>query len=83
MGNIFLIDYGEWPTDPIMGDKDQVVKPSIEDHVVDRTQELIAYINDPGRVPDRQQPDVFENTFVKLVRDHLEGRLDTHWTKLG
>jgi len=83
MGNIFLIDYGEWPTDPIMGDKDQVVKPSIEDHVVDRTQELIAYINDPGRVPDRQQPDVFENTFVKLVRDHLEGRLDDTLDKVG
>jgi hypothetical protein len=82
-GNIFLIDYGEWSTDPIKGNKDQVVKPSIEDHVVDRTQELIAYINDPGRIPDRQKPDDFENTFVKLVRDHLEGNLDTTLEKLG
>jgi hypothetical protein len=82
-GNIFLIDYCEWPNDPIMGDKDQVVKPSIEDHIVDRTQELIAYINDPGRVPDRQKPDELENTFVKLVRDHLEGQLDHTLDKVG
>jgi hypothetical protein len=59
------------------------VKPSIEAHIVDRTEELIAYINDPGRVPDRQKPDELENTFVKLVIDHLEGRLDTTLDKVG
>lgn len=82
-GNIFLVDYGEWPTDPIKGDKDQVVKPAIEDHVVDRLQDLISYINDPQRVPDRQKPDELENTFVKLVRDQLDGRLESTLDKVG
>lgn len=82
-GNIFLIDYNDWQTDPIIGKKDQVVKASIEDHIVDRTQELIEYINDPGRIPDRQKPDELENTFVKLVRDHFEGRLEITLDKIG
>lgn len=82
-GNIFLVDYGEWPTDPIKGDKDQVVKPAIEDHVVDQLQDLISYINDPQRVPDRQKPDELENTFVKLVRDQFDGQLESTLDKLG
>lgn len=82
-GNVFLIDYGEWPTDPLSGEKDQVVKPSIEDHVADRTQELIEYISDSGRVPDRRKQDEFENTFVKLVKDYLEGRLEDTLEKSG
>lgn len=82
-GNIFLVDYADWLNDPMEGDKDQVVKPSIEEHVVSRVEELVDYINDPGRVPDREKPDDLENTFVKLVRDYLEGRLDTTLDKVG
>lgn len=82
-GNIFLIDYGTWASDPISGSKDAEVIPSIEDHVVTRIDELVAYINDPNRVPDRDKPDELENTFVKLVRDHLEGRLARSLSKLG
>jgi DEAD/DEAH box helicase len=82
-GNIFLIDYEKWDSDPIQGDKDQYVKPAIQDHVVDRTTELIAYIDDFDRVPDRRKPDELETTFVKLVRDHLDGRLDETLDKIG
>jgi superfamily II DNA/RNA helicase len=82
-GNIFLIDYNEWSNDPINGEKNQVVKASIQDHVVDKVQELIAYINDTNRIPDRQKTDEFENTFVKLVRDHFEGRLEVTLDKFG
>jgi len=82
-GNIFLVDYGEWPNDPIVGSKDLVVKPSIQAHVVDRAEELIAYVNDPQRIPDRRKPDELENTFVKLVRDHFEGKLEATFDKVG
>jgi hypothetical protein len=82
-GNVFLIDYGTWPTDPMSGHKDQVVKPSIQDHIVQRVEELIDYIGDAGRVPDRHAPDELENTFVKLVRDHFEGKLDRTLDRVG
>lgn len=82
-GNIFLIDYGDWKSDPINGPKDAEIIPSIEEHVVSRVEELIAYINDPERIPDRNKPDDLENTFVKLVRDHFDGRLESTLSNLG
>ncbi len=82
-GNIFLIDYGEWPNDPIVGNKEQIVKPAITQHVVDRAEELIAYIRDSSRIPDRQKPDELENTFVRLVRDYFEGKLDETLDRVG
>lgn len=82
-GNIFLIDYASWESDPIAGPKDVEITPAIEVHVVSRVEELTAYINDPDRVPDRDKPDELENTFVKLVRDHLDGRLERTLSKLG
>jgi hypothetical protein len=82
-GNIFLIDYAGWESDPITGPKDAEITPSIEDHVVFRVEELTSYINDPERIPDRDKPDELENTFVKLVRDHLDGRLERTLSKLG
>lgn len=82
-GNIFLVDYSHWPSDPIVGERDQVVLPSIADHVAIRTTELIAYIKDPSRIPDRKKPDELENTFVKLVRDHFNGTLEATLDKAG
>ncbi|MGB9027356.1 MAG: DEAD/DEAH box helicase, partial [Rhodomicrobium sp.] len=82
-GNIFLIDYGTWPSDPMAGPKEKEVIPSIEEHIVRRTDELIAYMNNPNIIPDREKPDELENTFVKLVRDHLEGRLSATLEKVG
>lgn len=82
-GNIFLVDYGDWPNDPMSGAKDQDVKPSIEQHVADRTTELIEYIGDAHRVPDRRQQDEMENTFVKLVRDHFSGTIGSTLNKIG
>ena len=82
-GNIFLIHYGTWPSDPMAGPKEKEVIPSIEEHIVRRTDELIAYMNNPNIIPDREKPDELENTFVKLVRDHLEGRLSATLEKVG
>lgn len=82
-GNIFLIDYSEWLNDPLSGDRDQVVEPAIESHIRNRIDELITYMSDPGIVPDRLEPDEFENTSVKLVRDTLEGRIDQTLDRMG
>ncbi len=82
-GNVFLIDYGEWGNDPLEGEKERAVIPTIERHVHDETQLLINYINNPDIVPDRNKPDEYENTFVKLVRDALSERLDQTLDRLG
>lgn len=66
-GNIFLIDYGSWPTDPMSGEKEQETVPSIENHVARQTRELTEYIQDTTRKPDRNKPDEYENTFKRLL----------------
>lgn len=82
-GNIFLIDYGTWPSDPMAGEKEVETVPTIETHVSQQTEELIQYISDPQRVPDRNKPDEYENTFVHLVRSEWNGVLEDTLTSLG
>lgn len=82
-GNIFLIDYDEWNSHPVEGGREKSVTPSIQDHLVHRTDELVSYINDGSRYPQRGSEDEFENTFVKLVRDRLRGRLETTFDRVG
>ncbi|MBZ9557475.1 MULTISPECIES: DEAD/DEAH box helicase [unclassified Modicisalibacter] len=82
-GNIFLIDYDDWANKPMEGNRDLEVQPSLENQIIDQTHELIDYINDPDRAPNRNNNDELENTFVKLARDHLEGRLDATLDRLG
>jgi hypothetical protein len=81
--NIYLIDYDEWESHPIEGERQKSVTPSIQDHIVHRTGELVEYINDVERAPQRNQDDEFENTFVKLVRDGLRGNLETTLERVG
>jgi hypothetical protein len=82
-GNIFLVDYADWATDPMSGVKDREVLPAIQEHLVSRQQELLDYIRNPEAVPARNKADELENTFVKLVRDHLNGRLLDTLSKVG
>tara|TARA_R110002020_G_scaffold76110_23_gene193243 strand:- start:437 stop:2968 length:2532 start_codon:yes stop_codon:yes gene_type:complete len=83
MGNVFLIDYDSWDTDPIQGPQEQEVKPVILEHVFNRTNELISYIEDENYKPDRNQSDEFEATFVKLTSDFMKGRIDSTLDRLG
>lgn len=82
-GNIFLIDYLQWETDPLSGEAEREVTPAIIQHVVNETSELIDYIGDENRVPPRNKQDEFENTFVKLTRDFLNNRLDACLERIG
>lgn len=81
-GNIFLIDYRSWDNDPISGPKEKEIIPAFEQHVRYETEQLLSYMNDPEIVPDRDKPDEYENTFVKLVKDYLEGTLDRTLSRL-
>ena len=82
-GNIFLVDYDEWENDPMSGPKEKEVIPSFEQHVLNETDRLLAYMNDPEVVPDREKPDEYENTFVKLIKDYITGQLDRTLLRLG
>lgn len=82
-GNVFLIDYKTWPTDPMAGSKDREIVPAIESHLITRGQELLDYILDENTVPQRDKPDELENTFVKLVKDFYEGKLESTLEKVG
>lgn len=82
-GNIFLIDYAGWENDPMAGPKDREIVPAIEQHVVQKIDQLISYIDNPDIIPDRNKSDELENTFVKLVRDHFDGSLNRTLDRLG
>ena len=82
-GNIFMIDYDQWKSHPVEGERQKAVTPSIQDHVANRTQELIEYISDVDRPPPRDKDDEFENTFTKLVRDRLSGSLENTFDRVG
>lgn len=82
-GNIFLIDYDSWPNPPMEGDREKSVVPALKEHVLNQTEGLIGYMGDPEYAPDRDGQDEFENTFVKLFRDHLNGRAAITLERLG
>lgn len=82
-GNIFLIDYGSWPNDPMAGERELETVPAIERHVAAQTVALTEYIEDTERMPDRNKPDEYENTFVELVRNAWDGTLEQTLSSLG
>ncbi|SPH20324.1 putative helicase HelY [Ascidiaceihabitans donghaensis] len=82
-GNIFLIDYGAWESDPLSGTSDRQVEPTLQSHLVRQADALVEYIKDKERVPDPRVQDEYENTFVKLVQDQMKGRLAETLTNAG
>lgn len=74
-GNVFLTDYDTWETKPLDGEKEAKVSNSFDVHVAQKTSELLSYIEDPQAVPQRDQTDEFENTFVKLYSEFRRGTL--------
>lgn len=75
-GDVYLIDYDRWPSDPLTGKREVRISSTLDVHVRDRASELVDYISDPERRPDRKGNDPFENTFTKLFSDYRAGRLD-------
>ncbi len=73
-GNVFMIDYDRWQSNPLSGNREQTVVPTFYNHITERREELINFIRSAehpsGKVED------LENSFVKLFNDFRKGRLD-------
>lgn len=82
-GNVFLIDYQDWPSKPMEGNKDFIIRPTITNHTYDNTEDFCSYMMDPNRDPDHNGKDEFENTFSKLFDDHYHGRLEESLSASG
>ena len=73
-GNVFLIDYNTWDSEPLAGQKDEPVKSALETTLVDAAAELVEYIGNESE-PSGPKP-ILEAAFSKLLRDLRHGQLD-------
>ncbi len=73
-GNVFLIDYDRWQSDPLKGEKEQIVVPTFYSYIMTKREELIRFISSADH-PSGAMEDL-ENTFVKLFNDFRKGRLE-------
>lgn len=73
-GNVFLIDYDRWESQPLTEGRGVSVTSALKAAVVDQAGELLAFLNDPS-ISSETNLD-FEITLGKLVLDQRLGRLD-------
>jgi len=73
-GNVFLIDYDKWESQPLIEERGVSVSSALKETVVDKGVELLAFLNNPAISSDANL--AFEMTLGKLVLDHRMGRLD-------
>ncbi|BAU38709.1 DEAD/DEAH box helicase-like [Acetobacter pasteurianus NBRC 101655] len=72
-GNVFLIDYEKWESQPLAEARGVSVSSALKAAVVDQGSELLAFLNDPSISSDTNL--AFEITLGKLVLDQRLGRL--------
>lgn len=73
-GNVFLIDYDKWGSQPLAGGRGVSVSSALKAAVVDQGSELLAFLNDPSISSDANLD--FEITLGKLVLDQRLGMLN-------
>ena len=73
-GNVFLIDYAKWNSQPLAEGRGVSVSSALKTAVIDHGSELLAYLSDPSISSDTNLD--FEITLGKLVLDQRLGRLD-------
>ncbi len=73
-GNVFLIDYAKWGSQPLAGERGVSVSSALRTTMVDQGSELLAFLSDPSISSDVNLD--FEITLGKLVLDHRLGKLD-------
>jgi hypothetical protein len=73
-GNVFLIDYEKWESQPLVEGRGVSVSSALKGTVVDQGTELLTFLNDPSISSDANL--AFEITLGKLVLDQRLGRLD-------
>lgn len=83
-GNVFLVNHQSWETNPIEGEREERVRPSLAKHLEEHSREVIEFIKDRKHIDKtgaRQQG--LENTFVKLLNDYGDGVLESRLNKFG
>lgn len=80
-GNVYLIDFESWQSNPLEGAKDQEVHPALATAVRDRGAELVSFVENRAHASGVQQ--ALENTFVKVLNDYRGGRLARTLEKMG
>ncbi len=82
-GNVFLIDYSLWDSTPLEGQREETVTSSLQQHLLDRSDELLQYVQNRELTPTRDKQDDLENTFVKLFSDFQGGTLMRTLSRVG
>ncbi len=80
-GNVFLIDYDEWESQPLGLDQEGEIQSSMQSQVIERTADLIAYMEDP-KIPSGEDT-LLENVFSRLLHDLRVGKLPETLDRLG
>lgn len=73
-GNVFLIDYEKWESQPLAGRRGVSVSSALKATMVDQGGELLAFLSDPSISSDASLD--FEITLGKLILDQRLGRLE-------
>jgi hypothetical protein len=81
-GNIFLIDYKKWKSQPLGEDRDVQIRPAIESTLTESHADLLSVIRQQPP-SDRSKQDELESSFVRLFSDYREGHLLQTFVKAG
>lgn len=83
-GNIFLVNYKTWDADPLKGDKQERVRPSLAKHLEEHSDKVIEFIKDKKHIDRRgERQQGLENTFVMLFNDYRDGVLESRLNQFG
>ena len=81
-GNIFLIDYSKWRSQPLEGPKDAVIVSAIESDIKQRDSGLLDVIRNVSSPATSNASDL-EATFVRLYVHLMHGSLPSAFERVG
>ena len=81
-GNIFLIDYDKWKSQPLSGPRESEVIPAIETTIKVHQQALFDVISNAPSASKQDRPDL-ETTFARLYSDLKKGDLSATLQRIG
>ncbi|WP_284424119.1 DEAD/DEAH box helicase [Bradyrhizobium sp. SSBR45G] len=81
-GNIFLVDYARWKTQPLQGPKEAIVTPAIEATLRDSQAQLISVMRNQAQ-PGRGDDPALETAFGRLYSDFKQGHLTATLARAG
>lgn len=75
-GNVFLIDYESWESQPIGQTSVVDVEPALQRALTDSSKQIIAYATSDDQRSGDEATDFVESVFTRLCIDHAAGRLN-------